>query len=379
MGVPLFDLTRQYNGLREEILKEIDSVLYDGHVILGPKVEEFEKELAKYLGTNYAVGVANGSDALYLAVQALGIGKGNKVITTTYTFFATASCITRNGAIPVFVDIDPETYNLDLNAVEKILKTEKISAIIPVHLFGQSVDFNDLLLLKEKFNVKIIEDCAQSIGSESKIGEKVLKTGNLGEISTISFFPTKNLGAYGDAGAVVTNDEELYKKVKILRQHGASKKYYHETVGINSRLDALHAAILKIKLKYLDSWIERRIEVAKSYQRFFEKFGVNIKYPKVEEKGYRYHVFHQYVVQFEDEKTRDKVENHLKEKEIGTAIYYPKPLHLQKCFEEYDYKEGDFLVAERASKTTLALPIFPELRDDEIEYVCKEIKNALDM
>lgn len=363
--------------LKDEILKAIDDVLSEGKVILGPAVEKFEREFAHYLGVKHAIGVANGSDALVIALNAIGIEKDEKVITTPYTFFATASCIVRNGGVPVFVDVDKDTYNIDLNQVESVLKKEKISVLIPVHLFGRTVDFENLLFLKEKYHVKILEDAAQSVGSEGKVGDNIKKSGTFGEIGIFSFFPTKNLGAYGDAGMIITNDDELAEKSRMLRQHGSKKKYYHEMVGYNSRLDSLHAAILSIKLKYLEEWTQRRINIAKHYQKLFEEKNLPIKYPKVEDKGYRSHVYHQYVVEFENEETRDRVKSHLENHKIGTAIYYPLPLHLQKCFAKYGYKEGDFPISERLSKTTLALPIFPELTDAEIEEIVNRISEVL--
>ncbi|MFN4268644.1 MAG: DegT/DnrJ/EryC1/StrS family aminotransferase [Fervidobacterium pennivorans] len=375
--IPLFDLTRQYGKIRKEVLDAIDQVILDGRVILGPSVEKFEKELAEYLDVKHAIGVANGSDALVISLHAIGIEKGEKVVTTPYTFFATASCIVRNGGIPVFVDVEPDTYNIDLNQVEQVLKKEEIKVVIPVHLFGRTVDLQKLDFLKQKFGVKILEDAAQSIGSEGKIGNIVKKSGTFGDIGIFSFFPTKNLGAYGDAGAIVTNDDELAERARMLRQHGSKRKYYHEMVGYNSRLDSIHAAILSIKLKYLDEWTQRRIEIAKLYQKLFEEKKLPVKYPKVEEKDYKVHVYHQYVVEFEDEKARDRVKEHLTKNEIGTALYYPLPLHLQKCFSEYGYKEGDFPVAERLSKTTLALPIFPELTDEEVQFVVEKISEVL--
>ena len=375
--IPLFDMTRQYETIRKEVLEAVDRVISDGRVILGPSVESFERELAGYLNVKHAIGVANGSDALVISLHAIGIEKGDKVITTPYTFFATASCITRNGGIPVFVDVEPETYNIDLDQVENTLKKVKVKVVIPVHLFGRTVDFEKLNFLKQKFNVKIVEDSAQSIGSEGKIGNTIKKSGTFGDIGIFSFFPTKNLGAYGDAGAIVTNDDHLAERARMLRQHGSKKKYYHEMVGYNSRLDSVHAAILSIKLKYLEKWTQERIRIASYYQKLFEEKKLPIKYPKVEDRGYRSHVYHQYVVEFEDEKTRDRVRENLEKNEIGTALYYPLPLHLQKCFAEFGYKEGDFPIAERLSKTTLALPIFPELRNDEIETIVEKISEVL--
>uniref|UniRef100_A0A7C4GIW6 DegT/DnrJ/EryC1/StrS family aminotransferase n=1 Tax=Fervidobacterium thailandense TaxID=1008305 RepID=A0A7C4GIW6_9BACT len=376
--IPLFDLTRQYIQLRDEVLKVVDEVLSDGRVILGPWVEKFESELANYLGVKHVVGVANGSDALVIALQSLDIQPGEKVITTPYTFFATVSCIVRNGAIPVFVDVDPCTYNIDLNQVEDVLKNDpSVKVVIPVHLFGRTVEPNELIYLKERYGAKILEDAAQSIGSEGKLGDRIVKSGTFGDVGIFSFFPTKNLGAYGDAGAIVTNNDEIAQKCRMLRQHGAKEKYFHEMVGYNSRLDSIHAAILLVKLKYLDNWTGRRIEIAKKYGELFGKFKLLVKYPKVEERGYRYHVFHQYVVEFETNEQRERVKKHLTQSGIGTALYYPLPLHLQKCFAHLGYKEGNFPVSEKLSKTTLALPIFPELTDEEIETVVKTISEVL--
>lgn len=378
MRIPLFDLTRQYIQLRDEVLKVVDEVLNDGRVILGPWVEKFESELANHLGVKHVVGVANGSDALVIALQSLDIQPGEKVVTTPYTFFATASCIVRNNAIPVFVDVDPCTYNIDLNQVEDVLKNDpSVKVVIPVHLFGRTVEPNELIYLKERYGVKILEDAAQSIGSEGKLGDRIVKSGTFGDVAIFSFFPTKNLGAYGDAGAIVTNNDEIAQKCKMLRQHGAKEKYFHEMVGYNSRLDSIHAAILLVKLKYLDNWTVRRIEIAKKYGELFEKFKLPVKYPKVEERGYRYHVFHQYVVEFETNEQRERVRKHLTQSGIGTALYYPLPLHLQKCFAHLGYKEGNLPVSEKLSKTTLALPIFPELTDEEIETVVKTISEVL--
>ncbi|NUU99807.1 Pleiotropic regulatory protein [Marinitoga sp. 1154] len=374
MNVPLFDMTRQYEAMREEILNTLDNIFKSGKVILGPNVKSLEEELAEYTNTKYAIGVANGSDALFLAVKALNIGKGDYVITTPYTFFATASCITRNGARPIFVDVEEKYYNMDLDKVEEILKNhpekDRIKAIIPVHLFGKTLNLDKLHYLKEKYGIYIIEDGAQSIGSKwnNKNGFSV------GDLSITSFFPTKNLGGYGDGGMVFTNNESLANRVRKLRIHGAAKKYYHDEVGFNSRLDEVQAAILRIKLKHLDEYIEKRINIAKNYDEFFKKYELTkvIDYPEVfEDKS---HVYHQYVITLKTG-NRDELRKFLTEKEIGTSIYYPKGLHQQKCFEYLGYKEGDFPITEKATKTTLALPIFPELTIEEQEFIVKSIKN----
>ncbi|AEX85856.1 Pleiotropic regulatory protein [Marinitoga sp. 1135] len=373
MKIPLFDMTRQYEKIREEVLETLDNIFKTGKVILGPHVKALEEELAEYAGTKYAIGVANGSDALFLSVRALNIGEGDYVITTPYTFFATASCITRNGAKPIFVDVEEKYYNMDLNKVEEILKNhperEKIKAIIPVHLFGKTIDLERLQYFKEKYGVYIIEDGAQSIGSMWK-GKKGF---SVGDLSITSFFPTKNLGGYGDGGMVFTNNEELATRVRKLRVHGAAKKYYHDEVGFNSRLDEVQAAILRIKLKHLDEYIENRIKIAKKYDELFKAYKLEkyVEYPGVfEDKS---HVYHQYVITLK-KGNRDELREYLTEKGIGTSIYYPKGLHEQKCFEYLGYKKGDFPITEKATETTLALPIFPELTENEVEYIVESIK-----
>jgi len=375
MKVPLFDLTRQYKTLRSEITENIDNIFSSGKVIMGENVKNLEASVSRYIGSKYAVGVANGSDALVISVHSLGIKPGDYVITTPYTFFATASAITRNGGIPIFADVDPVYYNINLEKVEEILNThpqkEKIKAIIPVHLFGKTINLEKLRQIKEKYNVKIVEDCAQSIGSVWKNE----KSGTVGEFGTISFFPTKNLGGYGDGGMIITSDEELYKKASVLRVHGASKKYYHEEIGYNSRLDEIQASVLCTKLKHLDSYTEKRINIAKKYKELFlnEKLDEFIDFPDYYED--RSHVYHQYVITVKNE-IRSGLENYLTENEIGTSVYYPKGLHQQKCFEYLGQNiPGKFSVTDFAAQHSLALPIFPELREDEQEYVVKTIKN----
>ncbi|SHH43798.1 DegT/DnrJ/EryC1/StrS family aminotransferase [Thermosipho atlanticus] len=375
--IPLFDLTRQYKKIKNEILSAIDKVLENGRVILGEEVKKLETNISNYIGVKYGIGVANGSDALVIALRAMGMKNGDKVITTPYTFFATASAIVRNNGIPIFVDVDKESYNIDLNQVENILKKEKVFGIIPVHLFGQTLDLEGLLFLKEKYGIKILEDCAQSIGSEGIVKNEIKKSGSIGDAAIFSFFPTKNLGTYGDGGMIVTDNEKIYELSKTLRVHGSRKKYYHDMVGYNSRLDEIHAAILNVKFKYLDTWTEKRINIAKKYAEFFKNKELSVKYPKIYKKTYKYHVFHQYVIEFENNKIREKVKEHLTNVGIGTSIYYPTPLHLQTCFKGLGYKEGDFPISEKLSQTTLALPIFPELTNEEIGKIVEEISKTL--
>jgi len=411
MHIPLFDLTRQYNQLREEILQKIDEALLNGRVILGEAVKELEKSVAELIGVKHGIGVANGSDALLIAVAALGIGRGDYVITTPYTFFATVSCITRNGATPLFADINPVTYNINLDEVEEILRThperEKIRAIIPVHLFGRAIDLERLEKIREKYGVRIIEDCAQSIGAGWTYKDGTVKiTGSIGELSTLSFFPTKNLGAYGDAGMIVTDDDELAAFCRSYRVHGSPVKYVHDMIGINSRLDELQAIVLNIKLRHLEEYQKRRREIAAKYQAEMLVNGLNvagcglsvagkdqslsnnaqhtthndvlIHCPSVSnEEGDHSssHVFHQYVVRFEgfSREERDRLRDHLASNGIGTSIYYPMGLHQQKCFEYLGIPAGSLPETEKACEETLALPIFPEMTDEEIEYVVEKI------
>jgi dTDP-4-amino-4,6-dideoxygalactose transaminase len=382
MKVPLFDITRQYNSFKEEMLQAIDQVISSGQVILGPEVSKLETTIADYVGVKEGIGVANGSDALFIALDAMGIKERDHVITTPYSFFATVSCITRLGAIPIFADIDPITFNINLNQVEEILKNhpqkDKIKTIIPVHLFGQTVDLEKLEALRKQYGIKILEDCAQSIGScWIKSDGSVIKSAFVGNAATFSFYPTKNLGGYGDGGMIVTSNKEIAEKCKTLRKHGSKKKYYHELIGINSRLDELQAAILNVKFKRLQDYIEKRKAIATKYAQLFKENNLEeaIEYP--EPKNDNTHVYHQYVIRIK-KGNRDNLRKHLTEQNIGTSIYYPKPLHLQPCFEYLGYKEGDLPEAEKACHETLALPIFPEMEEKEIEYIVKKVKQGLE-
>lgn len=372
MKIPLFDVTRQYHEIRDEILHIVDDVLKSGRFIMGPNVEAFEKEIATYVGVKHAIGVANGSDALYIAVKSLGISEGDYIITTAFSFFATASCITRNGAIPIFVDIDPKTFNIDLDQVEEALKNHpqksKIKAVIPVHLFGRTVDLERLEKIRNDFGVKIIEDCAQSVGSYWIYSNgKIKKSGSVGDLSTLSFFPTKNLGACGDGGMILTNDDNLADFCKIFRVHGARKKYFHEIEGVNSRLDELQAAILRIKLKYLETYHKKRIKIATTYNKLLNSLESNLlETPQVHDDLRC--IFHQYVVRVKDGH-RDFLKDYLHKKGVETAIYYPLGLHKQRCFSRFEFQPLEN--TERACEEVLALPIFPELTESEIEYVTK--------
>ncbi len=383
--IPLFDMKRQYMKLRGEVLDAVDRVFSSGKVILGQNVKEFERELAEYIGVKCAVGVSNGTDALILSMMALNIGFEDLVITTPYTFIASASAASWVKALPAFVDVEKSTMNMNLELLERELNGEgnanpnRIKAVVAVHLFGRSLDLERLEKLQKKYGIPFVEDVAQAFGAEWNLSDgRTRKAGSVGRISVFSFFPTKNLGAYGDGGAVLTDDEDLCEKLRMLRAHGSKIKYDHEILGKNARLDEVHAAILRVKLKYIDEWNRRRMEIATMYGKLFEseKLTEFLEYPKT--KGnLRSHVFHQYVVKFRKPEYREKVIDDFQRRKIGYAVYYPKPLHLQKVFENLGYREGDFPNAEELSKTTLALPIFPELRDDEVEEVVRVIKNSL--
>lgn len=372
MKVPLLDLKAQYQTIKDEVVPAVNEVLESQYFILGPKVVELEKKVSAYSDVPYAAGVSSGSDALLVALMALDIQPGDEVITTPFTFFSTAGVISRLNATPVFVDIDPVTYNIDPAKIESAV-TRKTKAIIPVHLYGQCADMDPLIEIAEKYNIAIIEDAAQSIGAEYK-GKKA---GSMGEIGIFSFFPSKNLGGCGDGGMVVTRDESLYKKLKILRVHGSEPKYYHKYVGGNFRLDALQAAVLIVKLKYLDLWSEGRRKNADYYNQKLEETGLierglvqppEAVYEKSGDKNH--HIYNQYTIRVKD---RDNLRDYLKKLDIGTEIYYPLPLHLQECFKDLGYLKGDFPEAEKASEEVLSLPIYPELNQEQKEYIIQKI------
>jgi dTDP-4-amino-4,6-dideoxygalactose transaminase len=370
MKIPSFNLTRQVEAIQEELNEAISRVMKSGQYILGPEVEAFENQAAEYLQAKRAIGVANGTDAIWLALKALGIGDGDIVITTPFTFFATAGAILNVGAKPVFADIDRNTFNLDPAAVRELLESDEeirnsAKAILPVHLYGQPAEMDEFVALAEEFNLSIIEDNAQGIGAQYK-GRMV---GGIGHIGTISFFPTKNIGAFGDAGLVITQDDELAERVRKLRVQGSSAKYYHELVGVNSRLDSLQAAILSVKLKYLDSWIAARQEHARSYKELLGEMG-GIETPS--EAPNRTHIYHQYTIRVLDNR-RAKLQEHLNEAGIGTAIHYPTPLHLQPAMSNFGYSDGDFPNAEAAAREVLSLPAFPELTAEERQVIVHSI------
>jgi len=379
MKVPFLDLKAQYFTIKEEIRLAIDEVLESQYFILGPKVEELEKNIAGYSHTTYAAGVSSGTDALLVSLMAIDIKPGDEIITTPFTFFSTAGVIARLKAIPVFVDIDPLTYNIDPDKINEIIEEKnknsnaRVRCIIPVHLFGQCADMDPIMEIAKEHNLYVIEDAAQSIGAEYK-GKKA---GSMGDLGIFSFFPSKNLGGYGDGGMVVTNNQKLYEKVKILRVHGSQPKYYHKIVGGNFRLDALQAAVLMVKFRYLDQWSQKRRDNAEYYNKRFKDSGLEKKFIKIPEPIYKhsqdknYHIYNQYTIRTQG---RDRLRQFLKENGIGTEVYYPLPLHLQECFNNLDYRRDDFPVSEEASSCVLSLPIYPELSEEQKEYVVKKIE-----
>ncbi len=372
MKIPLIDLKDQYLSIKLEIDQAIQEVLDSTSFILGEMVERFEQEFAEYCQAKYAVGVGNGTDALHLSLRACGVVKGDEVITVPNTFIATVEAITIAGARPAFVDIDPKTYNMDPGRLEEYIKLRlqdaggknKLKAIIPVHLYGQPADMDSISEIAKRYGLKVIEDAAQAHGAEYK-GRKV---GGLGDVSCFSFYPGKNLGAYGDGGAVVTNDEEIATKVRMLRNHGRFKKYEHQFEGFNSRLDAIQAAILRVKLKYLDDWNRSRRKNAEFYNRSLKDVDGVVE-PKVLEGMLP--VYHLYVVQIE---RRDDLQTKLQEVGISTGIHYPIPLHLQPAYSYLGKGKGDFPVAEDTAKGILSLPMFPELTKQQQEYIVEKMK-----
>ncbi len=366
MKVPLLDLKAQYRSIKAEIDSVVADVFTSQMFINGEKVTECEREVAAYSNCQFAIGVSSGTDALIISLMAENIGQGSEVITTPYSFFASVGSIVRLGAQPVFVDIDPETYTIDTSQIEEKI-TDKTKAIIPVHLYGQMSDMDPIVCLAEKHDLTIIEDAAQTIGAE----DGGMRAGSVGRYGCFSFFPSKNLGAAGDAGMVLTNDPDKADALVSLRNHGEQKKYYHDLVGGNFRLDALQAAVITVKLSYLDGWTKARQDNAYRYNRLFSDAGLTDKeWIKTPVEKTERHIYNQYIIRAN---RRDQLCEYLKEKEIGHDIYYPVPLHLQKCFAFLGYCEGDFPQSERAARETLALPVYPELSTDQQDYVVSTI------
>jgi len=373
MKVPFFDLAVQVKSIENEIRSALDEVFENQQFIMGPKVKVLEETIAQYCQTRYAVGVASGSDALLLSLMALGVGTGDEVLLPPFTFFATAGSVSRLGATPVFVDIDRETYNMDPSKIEEKV-TARTKAIIPVHLFGQCADMDPLLGIAQEKKLFVIEDAAQALGAEYKpeAGSKGRRAGQIGDLGCFSFYPTKNLGAFGDAGMVVTNHPDLAEKVRLLRVHGSQPKYFHKAIGINSRLDTIQAAVLLVKFKYLEKWTAERQKKAERYQALFQGLLPSVdgfRLPTVQNQNR--HIFHQYVIRVPE---RDRLRQFLTEEGVGTDIYYPVPLHLQECYSFLKYRRGDLPNSEKASEEVLALPIYPELTEDQQTQVVSRIK-----
>lgn len=362
MHIPLVDLKRQYLSIKKEIDEAIQKVIDKSAFIMGENVEGFENEFAKFCGVKYGVGTSSGTTALHLALVACGIKQGDEVITVPYTFIATTEAISHTGAKVVFLDIEDRSYNMDSEKIEQAI-TGKTKAIIPVHLFGHPADMDKIMEIAKKHNLIVIEDACQAHGAEYK-GKKV---GSLGDIACFSFYPGKNLGAYGDAGMAVSDNQELVEKMRLLRNHGYQKKYYHEIEGYNYRLDAIQAAILRVKLRHLEEWTEKRRKNAKLYDELLK--GNGVKTPL--EMEYAKHVYHLYVIGIEE---REELYLRLKKNEISTAIHYPLPLHLQQAYSYLGYKKGDFPVSEACTERLLSLPMFPELTEDEIKRIVEIIK-----
>lgn len=387
MKVPLLDLKAQYSQIKKELDEALIRVAESQYFILGPEVEKLEKTMNEYIGCTSSIGVSSGTDALLVALMAIDIQPGDEVILPTYSFFATAGVVSRLNAKPVFCDVDPVTFNIDPSKIEELV-TERTKAITPVHLYGQSADMNPIMEIAKKHNLVVIEDAAQSIGTQYKDGRT---TGTIGEIGCFSFFPSKNLGGFGDGGLVTAMDAELGEKIRILRVHGGKPKYYHRIIGGNFRLDAIQAAVINVKFPHLDSWSKQRQSNADLYTSLFVDKGLasgegvvefseteKVLIPKAVYRSAdipRYHIYNQYVIRVED---RDGLREHLKQKEIGTEIYYPVPFHMQDCFAYIGNKKGDFPVAEFCAEKSLALPIYPELTNEQIEYTVDSIKEFLD-
>lgn len=364
MAVPLLDLTRQYSYLKDKLDKAVLDVYRGGKFILGPEVAQFEQDIAKLCQVKYAIGVASGTDALLLALRACDVKYGDEVITSNFSFFASAGVVSRLGAIPVLVDIDPDSYNIDSKLIERAI-TSKTKAIVPVHLFGQVADMDPIMEFARKKKIKVVEDAAQAIGAEYR-GRPA---GSIGDLGCFSFFPSKNLGAAGDGGMIVTNNQELYESCKMLRTHGEKPKYYHRIVGYNSRLDTVQAATLLVKLPYLREWSEKRIANAKKYDKAFKEVD-NLKMPQVMSYS-TFHIYNQYTLASPN---RDEIMAGLSKADIGSAIYYPVPFHEQDCFASLGYKANEFPVSSKAADEVFSIPIYPEMTEVEQDEVIETVK-----
>jgi dTDP-4-amino-4,6-dideoxygalactose transaminase len=361
MQVPLLDLKTQYKTYKRAVVRAINEVCESQLFILGPVVAEFEEKIATYCGSKYAIGVSSGTDALFVSLMALEIGPDDEVITTPFTFFATAGCIARVGAKPVFVDVEPDSYNIDVRLIEEKI-TENTRAIMPVHLFGQAAQMKPIMEIARQHHLAVIEDAAQAMGAT----QDGVKCGNFGTCGCFSFYPSKNLGGFGDSGLVTTNSKTVAEKIKILRDHGQNPQYFYKIVGGNFRLDAIQAAVLTVKLHRLDKWNEKRRQNAALYDYIFADSPV--KRPKIDSNNVS--IYHQYTVTVPK---RDQLQKFLAENQIGSTVFYPKPLHLQECFMELGHREGDLPVAEKLCGEVLSLPVYPELTEEQVEYVAKTV------
>jgi len=361
--IPMVDLSKQFADVKEEIFEMMSQILESSHYILGPKVQEFEKKVAAYMGTDAALGVASGTDALHLSLEALGVGDGDEVITTPFTFFATAEAIIYTGARPVFVDIEPGTFTMDCSKIEERI-TPKTKAILPVHLFGHPADMEKIMDIAARHGLSVIEDCAQAFGAA--VGKR--KVGSFGQAGCFSFYPSKNLGAYGDGGMITFHDGNLSELLKSLRNHGSRGAYVHDAVGFNSRLDEIQAGVLLVKFKRLDEYNRKRREKASCYRSLLCD---SVRCPS--EKEGNYHVYNQYTIMSGD---RDEIQRRLKESAVSSVVYYPLPLHLQRALSFLGHREGDFPAAERASREVLSLPIYPELEESAIEEIAAAIRKV---
>jgi dTDP-4-amino-4,6-dideoxygalactose transaminase len=370
MQVPLLDLKLQYAPLKAQLLREIEAVADSQALLLGPQTEKLENAVASYCGARHAIGVSSGTDAQLILLMALGIGPGDKVLTTPYTFFATAGCVARLGATPVFVDIDPVTFNISVSALESALALHPdAKAIVPVHLYGQCADMAGILALGKKYGIPVLEDAAQALGAAHVLGH----AGAIGEAGWFSFYPTKNLGAFGDAGMVVCQDDALAAKIRALRNHGMEVRYFHKWIGGNFRIDAIQSAILNVKLPHLDAWGAGRRARAGFYRQAFARHTLPITLPTevyADTGVLNHHIYNQFIIRAPQ---RDELRAYLAKSGVATEIYYPLPLHLQECFAYLGHRAGDFPEAERAAVESLALPIFPELTEDQQEYVVAQI------
>jgi len=381
LKVPLLDLKKQFDEVKDEVLQATQEVFESQQFILGPKVEELEERIAEYSDCKYARGVSSGTDALLISLMAAGVGAGDLVITTPYTFFATVGAITRLGALPLFVDIHEQTYNIDpVKLDDRMYSLDKgqrsrLKAIIPVHLYGQCADMEPILEIAEQFDLTVIEDAAQAIGAEYEFNDgSVKRAGSMGNYGCFSFYPTKNLGAFGEGGMVTTNDQKTYDHLRILRNHGDVGRYEHDFIGGNFRLDSIQAALLLVKLKFLDEWTEKRIKNANLYRRLFKKTDIkDITLPYQKEKR---HIYNQFIIKVES--GREELMRFLRDHEVGCEIYYPIPLHMQACFNYLDHAVDDFPVSVEAASKTLALPIYPEISKEQVGYVVDIIREFND-